>query len=246
MANLIGIGGESGSGKSTSIGNVPELEHQGLDPKETAIVNVSCKPLPFRSAGYKIRINQLDDTTNPPTYKKIQGGNVLNSKSPNEILAFMVEINQNPNVKNVVIDDFQYVMADELMNKAHVKGYEKFTQIAANGYFLLMNAIAMRPDINVYVLTHIEPVNTKDEEYTYKLKTIGKMLDQQITLEGLFTILLFADVERDPETKAMKRVFVTNATDKFRLAKSPIGMFPELKMANDLYTVNNLIKNYYK
>ena len=243
MGRLIGIVGPSGSGKSTSIGEVPVLGHKGLNPKETAIVNVMGKPFPFANK-YTQRINNYNPVTQ--LYEKVQGGNLLISRNPVEIIQFMTEMMTLPNVKNILIDDFQYVMSNELMETAFVKGYEKFTKISANAYFILMTAINARPDINVVILTHSEPVTNGGEIIDYKIKTIGKMLDQNITLEGLFSILLFSDSILDEESGKRKKVFVTNDNGIFKEAKSPLGMFEDLYIPNDLNFVLETVNNFYK
>lgn len=243
MGRLIGVVGPAGSGKSTSIGEIPLLGYKGLNPKETAIINVVGKPFPFVSNGYKQRINTYNQTG---IFEKVQGGNLLISKNPVEIIQFMLEMINITTIKNIVIDDFQYVMSTELMENAFVKGYEKFTKISANAFFILMTAINAKPDLNVVILTHSEPVTSNNEIIDYKIKTIGKMLDQNITLEGLFSILLFSDSAVDEETGKRKKVFVTNDNGIFKQAKSPIGMFEELYIPNDLNFVLETINNFYK
>ena len=232
MSRLIGIIGASGSGKSTSIGAIPSLGYVGLDEKTTAIVNVMGKPLPFKNS-YRIRVNKFNDVTN--MFEKVQGGNMLISKHPVEIIQFLHEMNQNPNVKTIIIDDFQYVMSDELMVNAMVKGFDKFTKISSNAYFILVTGMNLRHDLNVVILTHSEPVYDSQVIVDYKIKTIGKMLDQNITLEGLFTVLLFSDSSVKDEKPC--KVFITNDNGKFKQAKSPIGMFDSIEIPNDLHFV---------
>jgi hypothetical protein len=113
MANLIGIVAPSGTGKSTSLFPNPEYGIKGLDPKETIIINVTDKPLPFRGS------NKIYDRN-----KKVsEGGNYANLKDPLQIKSLLQYVEQNrPDVKNVVIDDFGYVMAFDMMNKVETPG----------------------------------------------------------------------------------------------------------------------------
>ena len=94
MAEGIIVIGDSGSGKSTSIGGVEELGIKGLDPKETIVINVKNKPLPFR--GWKNQYNG----------KISEGGNYFASANSEEIIRVLKYISDNrPEIKNVVLDD---------------------------------------------------------------------------------------------------------------------------------------------
>ena len=166
MANLIMIVGESGTGKSTSI--------EKLNPKETFIIQVVNKPLPFK--GYKTKYS-LRNKENPK-------GNRFVSDRTELIIKILETLNKEPEIKNIIIDDSQYIMANEFMRRAKEKGYEKFTEIGQNFYMIIDNANSMREDINVIFLHHIE---TLDSGVT-KAKTIGKLLDDKVGLEGRFTM----------------------------------------------------------
>lgn len=227
--------GESGSGKSTSIGNIPELGIKGLDPKETVIINVMDKPLPFRGSGksYSGSIKEGGNTAS-----------VSDSKTIIEILNFINK--DRPDIKNIVIDDYQYTMADEFMKRGKEKGYEKFTEIGMNAYNLITHGKSMRDNINFIVLSHSE---LDEKAGTFKSKTIGKMLDDKVNLAGLFTVVLFADMQFN-EKKEPKYSFITNMTEDpygNRIpAKTPLGMFEELRIPNDLGLVVESAKKYYE
>lgn len=159
MAELIAIVGASGSGKSTSLRN--------LDPKSTFIINVTGKSLPF--PGYKK--NYTPFRQDPETKKFI--GNLYNTSDVNKIAQALKIIDKTrPDIKVVVLEDSQYLMGFEMMDRANEKGYDKFSQIASNFYSVLKESINMRPDLKVCVLTHSE--NTGDSvNPSYKIKTVG-------------------------------------------------------------------------
>ncbi len=141
--------------------------------------------------------------------------------------------------KSLVIDDAQYLMAFEYMHRAKEKGYEKFTDIGANFFNLTQTAASLPDDKIVYFLFHIE--RTKDGNE--KCKTIGQLLDEKITLEGLFTIVLKTVVLLDGNNQ---RQFcfatVNNGSDT---VKTPMGMFTEPLIPNDLKVVDTVIREYY-
>lgn len=142
--------------------------------------------------------------------------------------------------KSLVIDDAQYLMAFEYMYRAKEKGYEKFTDIGANFFNLTQTAATLPDDKIVYFFFHIERTDDGNE----KCKTIGQALDKKITLEGLFTIVLKTVVLLDGDNK---RQFcfatVNNGSDT---VKTPMGMFTEALIPNDLKAVDTVIREYYE
>lgn len=122
------------------------------------------------------------------------------------------------------------------------KGFDKFSSIAKHAFDVLNQARLMREDIKIFVLTHSEEYQ-KDFETVRKMKTIGKLLDDKITLEGLFTVLLYTHSEWDDKNEKGSYYFVTNKTADYP-AKSPYGMFDEIKITNDLGLVANKINEY--
>jgi len=226
MSELVGIVGPSGSGKSTSIGNIPELNIQGLNPEETFVINVMGKPLPFK--GWKSKYDASK--------------NYVSTLDPTEIVGLLRRVKEQAHIKNIILDDYQYIMANEFVQKANVKGFDKFAIMARNAYNVLNEARLLRDDQKVIVLTHSDDVMLDGKSYK-KIKTIGKMLDEKVTLEGLFTVLLFTDVQYDDKTQTATYSFVTNRTDEYQ-SKSPVGMFPTLKINNDLGLVVESIDDY--
>ncbi len=221
MAQGVLIIGESGSGKSTAI--------RSLDPAETFVYNVANKPLPFR--GWK---------------KKYQyDGESMNMSKQNTPLGLHNSIikllNAKPEIKNIIIDDFQYLMAFEYMNQADVKGYDKFVKLAKQIYDIIKFTLTELPDdIFVVFLSHAEESVDMDGRRKIKAKTIGKMIDNALTLEGLFSIVLFSKVKRTKE--GVEHIFETfnNGENTF---KSPEGMF-EPEIPNDLALVKECIIRY--
>ena len=146
-----------------------------------------------------------------------------------------------PEIKNVIIEDSQYLMGFEAMDRAKEKGFEKFTDIAQKFYSVLKTAIGMRDDLNVVVTCHSENVGTPDYPQL-KIKTIGKMVDNVITVEGLFTYVLFTDISRD-ENNNVVYSFITHS-DGTNTAKSPLDCFDDDKIPNDLAYVLQKIDEY--
>lgn len=214
MSASILIIGESGTGKSTSI--------RTLNHKETAIINVLDKPLPFK--GYRSMYGRSEDGKH----------NYLATDNSAKICQSMELISNNrPDIKNIVIDDFQYIMANEFMRKSEEKGYNKFTEIARNAWNVLKKASELRSDIVCFILSH----SSCDDLGKVKAKTIGKLLDEKISIEGMFTLVLHS-VIRDGSYK-----FLTN-TEGGLLAKSPMEMFDKILIDNDLNFVRTTHEEY--
>ena len=226
MAELIAIVGESGSGKTTSIRN--------LDPTKTFIISTTGKRPGIKGANKKYQNFSIAEG-------KISG-NFYTSSSVDQIGKVLQVIDKKmPEVNTVVIDDFQYIMGFEAMDRAKEKSYDKFTDMAQHVYQVLKTAMNMRDDLNIVVSTHSENIGDRINPY-YKMKTLGKMLDSVITLEGLFTYVLFTTVQREDESNATYK-FITNS-DGTCTAKSPMGLFDDIYIDNDLNYVVNRIKEY--
>lgn len=226
MAELLAIVGESGSGKTTSIRN--------LNPEHTFIISTTGKRPGIKGANKKY-----------PTFNVADGkmnGNFYATSNVDQIGKMLQIIDKKmPHITTVVIDDYQYVMGFEAMDRAKEKSYDKFTDMAQHAYQVLKTAMNMRDDLYVVVSTHSE--NTGDRINPYnKMKTLGKMLDSVITLEGLFTYVLFTTIQRDDDNKSSYK-FITNS-DGTCTAKSPMGLFDNTYVDNDLNMVINRIKEY--
>ena len=128
------------------------------------------------------------------------------------------------------------------MARVDEKGYSKFTDMAKHAYEVLKSSMDLRDDLYVAVLTHSENTGDNINPY-YKIKTQGKMLDSVITLEGLFTYVLFTRVVRDEGSNEVKYKFLTNS-DGTCTAKSPMGLFDDVLIDNDLDFVIKKIQEY--
>lgn len=178
--------------------------------EDVGILNVASKPLPFRNTNGLITFNKA-------TYATIKSAVVT------------------PSRPSYVIDDAQYLMAFESFDKANITGYGKFTEMAKN-YEEMLRVIQedTSPDTIVYVMQHIDT----DENGKVKAKTLGKMLDQQLTIEGLFSIVLLAKADE-------RRHYFVTQSDGTNPCKSPMGMFDDIEIDNDLKMVDDTIREYY-
>ena len=229
MAELIAIVGESGSGKTTSIRN--------LNPETTFIISTTGKRPGIKGAKKKYPDFKINKETKEVT------GNFYTTSNIDQIASMMKLINTKlTNIKVLIIDDFQYLQAFEAMARVDEKGYGKFTDMAKHAYEVLKSAMDMRDDLYIAVLTHSE--NTGDNINPYfKIKTQGKMLDSVITLEGLFTYVLFTKVVHEEGSNDVKYKFLTNSNGTCT-AKSPMGLFEDILIDNDLDFVINKITEY--
>ena len=225
MAQSTLVIAESGSGKSTSGRN--------LDPKETFWINIANKPLPFK--GWKKNYT-LISKDNPK-------GNMTNASSATGIIKALKHVNDNmPHITNIVIDDWQYMSAFEYFDKAQEKGYDKFTSIATNLAQVAKYPKDLRDDLYCFFLTHSEDSTDMNGRRKVKAKTVGKMIDNALTLEGLFSIVLFGRVIKEDDG-TLKYGFETQ-TDGNNTCKSPMGMFEESFIENDLQHVKDCIIKY--
>lgn len=206
--------GESGTGKSTSLRN--------LDPQNTLLIQAVKKPLPFRSTDWK------------PVVKG-QGGSVFVSDNSAHIVAAM----QRTDKEVIVIDDFQYVLANEFMrrvtdNETGNGAFAKYNEIARHAWDVLMASTSLPDHKRVYILSH----TSTDDFGKTKIKTIGKLLDEKIVMEGLVTIVLRTVVANGDYMFSTKN----NGQDT---VKSPIGLFESDLIENDLVQVDKAITAYY-
>lgn len=202
--------GESGTGKTCSLRN--------LDPKNTLLIQPVRKPLPFRSAGWK-EIKAKGD-----------GNNILVCSNPQAIINCM---HASP-IDVIVVDDWQYILASMYMAARNVKGFDKFTEIGGAGFDIAKAASELGENKRVYVLAH----TTSDEFGNTRIKTLGKLLDDKIVVEGMFTTVLRTHVENG-------RYLFSTQNSGSDTVKSPMGMFSEQYIENDLAAIDRVICDYY-
>jgi len=220
-SKLIAVVGPTGSGKSTSVKN--------LDPKETYIINVARKELPFKGS------NKMYNLENK-NYAEID--------EALQVVKYLQSINEKaPHIKNVILEDSNYIMGFNMVRKATETGFTKFSVMAKDMVTLLTEARKLRDDLKIFYFSHPEEIMDDGSIVSYKMKTAGKLLDNQIVLEGLFTVALYTHVSEDNQGNATYE-FVTNRWKNYP-AKSPDGMFPETRIPNDLKQVCEHIDEYY-
>ena len=211
MALPVLVEGRSGSGKTFALKN--------FKPDELGVISVEKGRLPFRSELKVIRI------------PKWGGDEAQNFAQVNAAkYAWIMNTIRKASVKSIAIDDSQYLLANELFDRAYEKGYDKYTQMAVNFRNLIHFVNDLEDDNKiVYFLHHSET----DSDGREKCKTIGKMLDEKLTIEGCFDIVLYCQDHK----------FFTQSNG-ISTAKSPEGMF-DLEIPNDLKAVDVAIREYY-
>ena len=200
--------GQSGTGKSTSLRN--------LNPNDVLLIQSIRKPLPFRSKEWK-----------PLTS---EGGSIYVSDNSEQIIKVMKKCTR----PIIVLDDMQYIMANEYMRRAQETGFSKFTEIGKKTWDIFNTASQLEDNKRVYILSHTD----ENDQGKTKIKTIGKMLDEKITLEGMVSIVVRTQVVNG------KYSFITqnNGNDT---VKTPMEMFESELIDNDLNFVDQQICQYY-
>lgn len=225
-AETIAIVGESGTGKSTSLRN--------LNPEETFIISTTGKPLPFKAWKKKFIPIKIEGSS-------ITGNYYVSSKWDQIIKILQIVDKKLPHIKQVIIDDFQYVLSYEFVDRATEVGYGKFSELAQHAMEILRYAEKMRDTCKMIFLTHSENVGDVINP-KYVIKTVGKLLAEKVTLEGLFTYIFFTKVS-EGDNGRMQYKLLTNS-DGTCVAKTSLGMFEELEIDNDLEEIIRVIDAY--
>lgn len=225
-AETIAIVGEPGTGKSTSVRN--------LNPEETFIISATGKPLPFRAWKKKYIPIKIEG-------KNVSGNYYVSSKWDQILKILQIIDKMMPQIKQVVIDDFQYVLSYEFVDRATEVGYTKFSELAQHAMEILRYSEKMREDCKMIFLTHSENVGDNVNP-KFVIKTVGKLLSEKVTLEGLFTYIFFTKVS-EGDSGRMEYKLITN-NDGTCVAKTSFGMFEDLEIDNDLNEIIHVIDAY--
>lgn len=207
--------GQSGTGKTTSLRN--------LNPADVLLIQAVKKPLPFRSKDWR-----------PRTKADLDGSIIVTDCAPTIVGA--MKASKRP---IIIIDDFQYILANEFMrrvldNETGNAAFAKYNEIARNAWDILMCAGKLDEATRVYILAHTQ----EDDNGKVKAKTIGKLLDEKITLEGLLTIVMRTAVING------QYLFSTQNSGNDTV-KTPLDMFNDEHIPNDLAAVDAAILDYY-
>ena len=214
MSKVIGILGESGAGKTTSLRN--------LDPATTFYIDCDKKGLSWK--GWR--------------QAYVNGDNYLQSDMPQIVLKTLQALNNNEKYskfKTVVIDTINGIMVSEEMRNVKVQGYGKWTDLASYIYEIVDYTLTMRDDITVIILAHSETISDDNGYLFTRMKTNGRKLDK-IVLESKLTTVLLAEV------KDGKHIFRTHADRS--TVKTPLGSFEEDEIENDIITVIKALEDF--
>ena len=192
---------------------------RNLDPTKTLLIQCIKKPLPFRATGWKTRITIKSE------------GNVIQTSDP----ALIEKCLRMSKAEIVVIDDYQAVMVNELLSRSSEKGYDKFSDIAKSAWNVFNAAGDLAEHRRVYILAHTQT----DDFGQVRMKTVGKMVDNTLVPEGYFTIVLRTEVINGNYKFSTQ----TNGQD---CCKSPMGMFADSHVDNDLAAVDEAISEFYQ
>lgn len=136
--------------------------------------------------------------------------------------------------KTIVIDDANYLITTEFMAKSSIKGFDKYNELANNFWNLIQGIKNIKGGKIVFLIMH-EDV---DDDGNVKPKTIGKLLDDKVNVQGMFTVCIRSMFENGNYIFRLKN----NGQD---CVKTPIGMFNDEEMENDLKKVDEIVRDYY-
>lgn len=225
MANIIMLLGKSGTGKSTSI--------KGLDPKETVVINVLGKRLPFKGS------NAL--------YNK-ENKNLFQRESYTDIISLIQNISDKAtNVKNIILDDFIYVMRKEYFSRAKENGYGKYTELAQHFQQIISTCEKLRDDLTVFMILHSEDVQSDKVTTGYKVSTVGNLVDNCYNPLEVVPMVLYSSVKYDDKGNTQYGFYTHRCKEGVVEipAKTPDEMFEEDFIPNDLGYVVKKMNEYY-
>jgi len=213
MSHAILILGESGTGKSSSI--------RTLDSKETFIINVNDRKLPFKNKGNYILADNGD------------GNYLITDQSQKIISALRYIDSKRPDIKNIILDDFSYTFINNFMRRAKEKSFDKFTDIGSEAWMVFQTIKSLRDDLFIFVMMHTEI----DNQGRYKPKTVGKLMDSNNIIEGTFDYVFHSMILDD------QFMFLTK-NDGTHMAHTLMDMFEDKYINNDLLLIKQTIQSY--
>lgn len=225
MANVCMILGKSGTGKSTSL--------KTLNPKETVVLNVLKKRLPFKGS------NSL--------YNK-ESKNLFEVDDYAQTVTLLGNIGKSAaHVKNVIIDDMIYIMRKEYFKRAKETGYGKYTELAQHFQQIISTCEGLRDDLNVFFILHSEDIQSDKVNVGYKVSTIGSLIDNQYNPIEVVPMVLYSAVKYDDKGNPQYG-FYTHRCMEGTIeipAKTPADMFEDDFIPNDLGYVVEKMNEYY-
>lgn len=224
MAAIL-IYGPSGQGKSSALENLPS--------EKTGIICSDQKPLPFK--GWKSRYQTVRMETGQIDLSK---SNYVQTNNAASVLKILNKWSERTDLEYIVLDTITHIIVKEFMDKALVKGYDKYLELAKSIYDILNACVSSGK--NVIVIGHNDISYDADGNKVNKVRTIGKMLDEKVDIPSLFTYVLVPEVLRNDE--GVQYNFITQS-DGSNSAKSPKGALP-YKIENDFFKIFNLIDKY--
>ena len=232
---------ESGFGKTTSLLKDEEYEITGLNPEQTYIISATSKPLPGKGSNklYPATKNVSLNTTlqDLQPFRRVITNNAL-------VIAHIINLLGRTSIKVIVADDINYVMQDYYMEKALSTGWDTPKKIGYD-FGKIFQAIENLPiDKHFVMLAHGEEYDKIDGRKGYRLKTTGRMVQEYITPEGKFDVVLIGRSNFDEQDKRVKKEFVTNDDGTYTTAKSH-KIFDKLYITNDMGYVIEKIEEYY-
>lgn len=189
---------------------------RNFEPSKTLLIQPARKPLPFRSA----------------QWREGKGGNIFVCSDAKRI----VEVMHKAPHDVIVVDDWQYLLAMQFMARRNEKGFDKFTDIGGAGFDVLKAASELAPNKRVYIIAHTQT----DDFGNVRIKTLGRLLDDKIVPEGMFTIVLRTHVDA-----GAGRYCFTTRNSGHDTVKTPMGMFESSEIENDLALIDKVIAEYY-
>ena len=233
---------KSGFGKTTSYCGREKLGIKGLNPKETYIIQCIGRGVPNK----EFKLTNSNETKDLNTGNRVQVDNITGIERFKRVADIITTLAKSP-YKNIIVDDFNYLSQDFYMANAMKGGWDTPKQIGY-GMGLIFNAMKQVPETkNIICCAHYEEFKDKNgDSISYKFKTTGKMVDDYITPEGNFDIILFGKQTFNAETKQPVKVFVKEFDGEYP-AKDSLGVLDSLpnEIPNDLSIVINAIDKYY-